>query len=251
MENQNDLTPSKPLEIGSANNLRKILGSYPLIRDLKNPVPIEQALGYCFVLTGLKSDRYPTPIEKGVLVEFVRKYYPGLVAEEIKRAFDMACRGVFPDCETNHYQNFTCAYFGSIMSAYIDHRADELAQSKPLKEWSQEEFDTLKDWNDRLFVPFETNELKHSPLDYLWYDRLYEIGIYCISKDEVKGYLDKAVEITPKKKRKHPHDAEETKDQYVERVKKTMKCLAFESWIQEQQFAETDIRKLIMEKLNP
>lgn len=250
METNQNATPAKQSETGLVTgNIRKLLKDFPLIRNLKNDVPIEQALAYCFVLTGLKQDNYPDKLQRPMLINFVRDRYPGLVAAEIKRAFDMACSGQL-DCETNHYQNFSCAYFGQVMGAYVSHRADELAQTKPEKEWSQEEFDLLKDWTERLIVPVERGEFKFSNLDYLWYDRLKELGIRCCQPEEMATFGDKAREITKPKKRMRLTDQEETKDEYNARVIKAAKCLAFQRWVEVAQFEETDLRKLIIPLIN-
>lgn len=59
----------------------------------------------------------PDDLEKIFLMSFIREYYGGHTAAEIRLAFEMAVTGKL-DVDPVCYENFSCAYFGSILNSY-------------------------------------------------------------------------------------------------------------------------------------
>lgn len=89
---------------------------------------IKQVLRLVMVKIGLRAANWPTPEETAVLIEHIVTNYPGNTVSEIKLAFDKAvCGGL--NVEANCYENFSCAYFSTIMNAYREWAAQEHRQS--------------------------------------------------------------------------------------------------------------------------
>lgn len=89
---------------------------------------IKQVLRLVMMKIGLRAANWPTPEETVVLIEHIVTNYPGNTLAEIKLAFDKAICGEL-EVESNCYENFTCAYFSSIMNAYRQWSAQEFRQS--------------------------------------------------------------------------------------------------------------------------
>jgi hypothetical protein len=87
------------------------------IRMLSEITPIEESLKYAMVLIGLRAQNWPSPEEKGLLINFIIKNYGGHTPAEIKLAFDMAVAGRL-EAEVNCFENFSVFYFASIMNSY-------------------------------------------------------------------------------------------------------------------------------------
>jgi hypothetical protein len=87
------------------------------ISQLPTTEPIAEALRYAMVLIGLRADNWPAPAEKAVLISYIIRHYGGHTVAEIRLAFEMAIGGRF-GVDTNCYENFSVAYFASIMSVY-------------------------------------------------------------------------------------------------------------------------------------
>lgn len=162
--------------------LRTLISGALKIRHLKNSIPITQGLAYCFKLTGLKT--LPSDLERQVLIDFIVSSYGGMVAEEIKNAFKMACSGKF-EVETNHYQNFSAEYLGRIMKAYNEWRAKKLgyAQAAEVKPYvplvaTEEENEA---WLDTFRKPWRRSKQNQS------YSFLKEEELGCYTLLEAKG----------------------------------------------------------------
>lgn len=78
---------------------------------------ISEALRLVFVKVGLRAANLPNEAEKAVVINFIYNNYFNHTAAELVLAFDLAILGKL-DCETKHYENFTCLYLGEIMTAY-------------------------------------------------------------------------------------------------------------------------------------
>lgn len=89
------------------------------INDLQ---PIREALRYCMVLVGVRSQNLPGEAEKAVLFNHIIQNYGGHTPEEIRLAFEMAVSGKLglPLDEVKCYENFSPLYFSTIMAAYRD-----------------------------------------------------------------------------------------------------------------------------------
>lgn len=86
-----------------------------------------EVLRYVMVLIGLRAQNYPDKIETQILVNFITKHYGGHTPAEIKLAFEMAITRKL-DIEAKCYENFSVAYFVSIMEAYREWAKEQIKQ---------------------------------------------------------------------------------------------------------------------------
>lgn len=81
---------------------------------------LTKALRRAMVLVGLRAQNFPDDFETKILKEFIFEHYGGHTPAEIRLAFEMAITGKL-DMEMKDvkcYENFSVAYFASIMEAY-------------------------------------------------------------------------------------------------------------------------------------
>lgn len=78
---------------------------------------LKGVLRYVMILVGLRAQNYPDDIEKQILLNFITENYGGHTPAEIKLAFEMAITKKL-DVEARCYENFSVAYFVSIMESY-------------------------------------------------------------------------------------------------------------------------------------
>lgn len=115
------------------------------------------------VVIGLRAQNYPGKIETQILLNFIAENYGGHTPAEIKLAFEMAITKKL-DVEVNCYENFSLAYFVSIMEAY--------------RVWAR---DQIK----RLPAPIEKRELK--PMEKVDINMIWALKcLYEINKLPVK-----------------------------------------------------------------
>jgi hypothetical protein len=78
---------------------------------------LSKTLSIVYYLIGLRKQHFPTKEEDSFLFSYIRKNYGEKGIEEIIAAFDFAIKG-FYDFDAKVYDQFTIAYFVSIMDAY-------------------------------------------------------------------------------------------------------------------------------------
>lgn len=112
------LIVSKRPASGEEDTLALALQSEKVIRCSDEQV--KQVLRYIMIKVGLRAPNWPVEEEKAVLLDHIRKHYGTHGLEEIRLAFDMAVTGKLDlaDNQVVCYENFTCTYFSTIMSAY-------------------------------------------------------------------------------------------------------------------------------------
>lgn len=88
----------------------------PRIRQVSEE-SLKGVLRYVMILVGLRAQNYPADIEKQVLLNFIAENYGGHTPAEIKLAFEMAITKKL-DVDATCYENFSVAYFVSVMEAY-------------------------------------------------------------------------------------------------------------------------------------
>lgn len=98
-----------------------------LVKAINNEIikhsPIEnikQVLRLVMIKIGLRANNWPSEEEKVVLIDHIYENFGGHTPEEIRLAFEMAIAGKLelkPD-DVKCYENFSCAYFSTIMNAY-------------------------------------------------------------------------------------------------------------------------------------
>jgi hypothetical protein len=88
---------------------------------------------YMFAVVGLRAQNFPVGVEKQFLHQFIQNNYGGHTAAEIRLAFDMAIQGLLDldPRDVKCYENFSIAYFTTIMNAYRKWARDELKRLEP------------------------------------------------------------------------------------------------------------------------
>ena len=78
---------------------------------------IKMVLRRVILLLGIKKESFPSEIQKGLILEFLKENYSFLTVSEIKNAFELAIMGKL-DVSSTSYQSFNCEYICSILNAY-------------------------------------------------------------------------------------------------------------------------------------
>lgn len=91
---------------------------------------ITQVLRLVMMKIGIRAANLPSPEETQVLFAHIIENFGGHRIDEIKLAFDMAIGGALElePKEIPCYENFSCAYFSKIMTAYRKWSADAARQ---------------------------------------------------------------------------------------------------------------------------
>ncbi len=251
MEQTNLPSTRLPESLSTGTNLAKAIKAGVKIRDLKNDVPLAQALLYSYSLIGLKPENFPLGTEQTILMDFVRGCYGGLIAEEIKEAFKMAVAHSFKDLDVNCYQKFSPEYFGRVMASYYIWRMAKLQKPQEITH-VEPKFNRMDYYEKCLFEPFDRYmngaDYPYSELDgWMFFDDLYKMGIRFANEDpEVRsGFMADARLRVPKKERRKVYEKLESDEDHEKRIKKYAKHLAFKCWIDEKQFEDCNLRELI------
>lgn len=180
------LTPVTGLELQkqeqkpskNGRQLQVALRNSPLLSNTHD-ADLATMLKYIMVKVGLKAKNLPSDIEKKVLLDHIKKSYPGNTLDEIRLAFDLALAEELNlnPADIPCYENFSCAYFSRIMNAYLTWAANEYKQL-------HHEPPTQKIYTD------EENDNLHRQLTEELYIRLKR-GYYEPIPDYVKAILVK------------------------------------------------------------
>jgi hypothetical protein len=215
----------------------------------------------CCVLVGIPADRLPTGIAADVLIDFVTRTYPGHVAPEIIKAFEMAVNRQFHDVNYDellkHYGTFSAEYLGRIMAVYNDQeRSKVLALQQNIKPLYKEPvFDLVASYELGFFQKydklcnentFEWNEVESR----IYYDSLKTLNVLVDTKEQRSAFGLEARTITPKYKPTALQRPESDED-HNRRIVKVAKYLSFKNWIQEQAIELVDLRAVIIPLLKP
>lgn len=115
---------------------------------------LREALRYCMVKIGLRGKNFPTGPEKILLLNHIVSNYGNHTPSEIRLAFDLALAAKL-DLDTEDircYENFSCAYFSTIMNAYRiwAAQAHVQLQKQPLIENKPDLEQIEKEWQEFL-----------------------------------------------------------------------------------------------------
>lgn len=78
---------------------------------------LKKTLLYVYALIGLRGENYPSGLDKDFLHTYIRDYYGGHTAKEIRLAFTMAIQHKLK-VDATAFENFNTAYFSKVMDAY-------------------------------------------------------------------------------------------------------------------------------------
>jgi hypothetical protein len=114
-------------QIGEENKLSVALAEKK-IRDLPE-TEVRKAVKYALFKLGIRAKNFPEGVEKSLLLDHIFKVYGNHTPQEIRLAFDLALEGKL-EVEVNCYENFSCAYFSTIMNAYRSWAAQVIKQKE-------------------------------------------------------------------------------------------------------------------------
>ena len=133
--------PQEWKHLGSGNAIAIQQAQSAITLRVSNEDTIKQALRYSMLLVGLRGSNLPTEEEKFVLTNFVKSNFGNNTCEEIKLAFEMAVAGKL-NIDSKCYENFSCEYFGRIMSAYLEYARQEIKNlPKPIEQMKEKPSD--------------------------------------------------------------------------------------------------------------
>lgn len=102
---------------------------------------IRGLLAYLFSLTGINGEAIPKEAANSVLIDFIVSNYPTFRIPEVRLAFQMAISGKLYDADgkqIEHYQNFSPAYFGKVMTAFRKKSQDLKLYQQQAREWNKD-----------------------------------------------------------------------------------------------------------------
>lgn len=158
---------------------------------------LKQPLRYAMVKVGLRAQNFPTDEEKGILLAHVMQEYGSNTLEEIKLAFDLLI-GEKLDLEPKDkicYENFSCAYFSTVMNSYRRWATEVYQQHTPNYNPLQIEHkeDTsdaaMQDWLDHI----RSQPIIFDFLPVMLYEWLERKGVIKKTNEEKREYLKQAV----------------------------------------------------------
>ncbi len=133
---ENHSVKRKPLKTSELEKFEQIL-------QAKKPnectdEEIKQTVRYCMLLVGIRANTINNmdEMEKMVLIEFIKTRFSKITIDEIKLAFTKAVAYEL-DIDPKHYENFSCEYFGRIISGYrtwAQKMHDDLYKNKQAQE---------------------------------------------------------------------------------------------------------------------
>lgn len=88
---------------------------------------LDEVLRYAMVVIGLRAQNFPGELETQILLNFITDHYGGHTPDEIKLAFEMAITRKL-NVDAKCYENFSIAYFVSIMEAYREWAKEQIKQ---------------------------------------------------------------------------------------------------------------------------
>lgn len=170
---------------------------------------LKQVLRYAMVLVGLRANNMPTDEEKYVLINFIQSNFQNITIAEIKLAFDLAVSGKL-NIDAKCYENFSCEYFGRIMSNYIEMSrsetiviANKYEEAKPLPTPSQDQLKSDAIENANFFAESVSNNTNFKMLAgglAGLYDIAKQVGIMNLSQEEKNAIWKKCYPDVEKSK---------------------------------------------------
>lgn len=182
--------------------------SQPRIRDVQDVGEIRKMLLQLFVLTGLRNENFPDPIQTDVLINFIREDLGNYTFQEFLLAFRMGIKNEL-EIDANHYQSFSAPYIARIMSSYSQIRSTHLKSIRTAEnalkleskmEHTEQELQDIKKGYilESLIKPFrfykKTGKLTFgiTPFSIIYKTMTEDLGLINLTIDEKKAVYQKA-----------------------------------------------------------
>jgi len=137
--------PELKRQVSGEENKFQLALATKLIKDASLE-EIKEQLRFVMVKVGLRAANWPNDLEKVILHQHIVENFGGHRVDEIRLAFDLAISGKLGIDDVKCYENFSCAYFSTIMNGYRNWAAETYRQIKVEKPpeqriFTQEELD--------------------------------------------------------------------------------------------------------------
>ncbi len=221
----------------------------PKIKDA--PMSDLQALlRRAMLLVGIRAANLPGLEETAILLQFIYKKFGGLTLAEIQIAFEKAVAGELEIDTANCFENFSCEYFGKIMTAYKKWAVQKYNENQMYVVKPTNLLPMSSDWKELCEINYQQFLTGKYNIE-LWPWQMYDEFVRCsmidenvyedyliaaykmiISKDfETNADRERMVEIK-KQFLNHPQVIEMAKRLAVEVLYRTAKKLSFEHLFQ-------------------
>lgn len=199
LENQVQVTPEQTLPVNGDTADLQMAVKGGNIRQVPSE-ELKQVLRYVMMKVGLRAQNWPSEAEKAVLLNHVWKEYGGHTTAEIRLAFDMAISRKLDleEKEIPCYENFSCLYFSTVMTAYRKWAVEEYKQTKTAPALPAAVEDTsdvaMRDWMGEIKGRVKAGKQPMTFMPLSLYDWMDKKGLITASREEKAGYLVKAAE---------------------------------------------------------
>lgn len=234
--------------------------TFPANFTVKQWNEVEDLLFACAMTIGVTVPPEPEMLQK--MCKVLKEQCPDMNASELSEAFDMYAFQKL-DFKSPHYNSFDLLLLGHITSSFKRYRAAELAKlrkityTEPERTMKQE----LEYWERDFFEKFDSFKKTN---EFLWHDHEARTFYECLEK---MGIIDYSVET---KKEIAADVMRDLKMRIPELIKKghakkdqagsvdidktffqrKCKVVALKNWLQEMILEESDIKSIIIQKLN-
>ena len=155
--------------------------------------PLSAALRDCMMIVGIRGANLPTQQEFDFMKMFIIRNFSGHTVDEIRLAFEMAIAGKL-NVESGAYENFSCEYFGRIMTAYRKWAASEVKQI-PDKTPEIRGIETTVNWEpiwQDVIQAARENRIETKIIAEPLYNYLVEIGLMNLEPEEKWVNIERA-----------------------------------------------------------
>ena len=265
----NEISKSdKEITVASPERVEWLTKSQPKFRDLtpnfnhKTWRDIEKLLFGCSYTIGVSNPPEPEMLQS--ICRILKNQHPDVNASEVMEAFDMYA-GQKLDFKTSHYNSFDALFVSNVVTSYKRYRATELSKIKRVtfdeSKSRVEKAELLAYYERELFQKFnEFKKTKQLNWDLMksnaLYKQLEEMGVIEISVEEKKLIASDVLKsiklniasIVKDGKAKKNLDGEFDIDKTFFQNKCRQET--FFRWIKEMDFADEDIKTMVIDKLN-
>lgn len=156
---------------------------------------LQAILRRVFILVGIRANNLPSPEETQILIGFIQKKFGQLTLQEIQIAFEKAVAGELELDDVSCYENFTCEYFGRIVSAYKKWASQKFTENQMylIKPQTHNLLTMPADWKELCEVNYQQFLAGNYKID-LWPWQLYDEFVRCkmMQEDVYEDYLKAA-----------------------------------------------------------
>lgn len=150
------------------------------------------SLRLCLLKVGIRAANLPSPEEKAVLIDFIYRKYGRHKIDEINLAFDMAVMGEL-EVPVNHFENFSCMYFASVMNAYRKWAAIKHHEilDKPVLMIAEKKELSIEEWDE---WEKDIRSYSFEAIPTVFCDFLYRTGRIILEGEQQANLISRAMD---------------------------------------------------------